>query len=115
MKVVNNRLYTTHYVWSPSYGAQIQYPTARYYLDEVDLTDRAHPKFKASINVPGILGWGNAVDYFDVHIYRVSPTTTPTYDQFVRTQGWGVSSIARQGNTLFLSAGDWGVQVVPLQ
>lgn len=226
MKVVNNRLYTTHYAWW-SYGTNIQYPTARYYLDEIDLTDRAHPKFKASINVPGILvggsdtdpsilytvdyQWnsGNAVDYFDVvkldannvahlqsttaldgwmgnvivrgstaytttqfynypttgpsmelhqidlsqpsrpvdriasdpnvgwgwlldvqgdralvlsgwgsnglDIYKLSPATAPTYDQFVRTQGWGVSSIARQGNTLFLSAGDWGVQVVPLQ
>jgi hypothetical protein len=56
-------------------------------------------------------GWGS--DGMDV--YRLSPTAAPAYDKFVRTQGWGVSSVARQDNTLFLSSGDWGVQVVPLQ
>jgi hypothetical protein len=226
MHVVNNTLYTMHYVWP--YASNGQYQTVRYYLDAIDLSDRAHPRFKASINVPGVLVGGSdtdpsllytidyqwdsnypsGVNYFDVvrvgsngvaslvsktlldgwvgnvivrgttaytttqlytyssnspsmelhqldltnparpvdalasgpsgwgwlldvegdraivssgwydqglDIYQLSPGAPPAYDQFVRTQGWGVNSIARQDSTLFLSSGDWGVQVVPLQ
>jgi hypothetical protein len=55
-------------------------------------------------------GW----DDQGIDIYRIAPDTSPTYDQFVRTEGWGVSSVSRQGNQLFLSSGDWGVQAVTL-
>jgi hypothetical protein len=65
-------------------------------------------------------GWDGWLPYFDpqlpgLDIYRLTPNAAPAYDQFVRTQGWSISSIARQGNQLFLSSGDWGVQVVQLQ
>ena len=230
MRVVGDKLYTTHYVWP--YQAYVQRPVIRYYLDEIDLSDRAHPTFKASINVPGVLvggsqtdpsilytidywwdganpnysypvndfvalkldsnnvaheqsrtaldgwvgnvvvrgdtaytttqfytyptsgptmelhqidltdpmhpvdgvasdphvGWGWLLDVqgdralvesgwgsYGLDVYRLSPGQPPAYDQFVRTLGWGSSSVARQDNTLFLSAGDWGVQVVNLQ
>lgn len=227
MKVVGNTLYTTHYVYPSIY---LQNPTVRYYLDAIDLTDRANPKIGASINVPGVLVGGSAVDptilytvdyswnantsypvnAFDaiklvgnvaylqsstpldgwvgnvfvrgntaytsteryvsnsndpplelhqidltdpanpvdhigsgpggwgwlvdvqgdrmlvtsgwnfyqppgLDIYRVTPNAAPAYDQFVRTLGWSISSVARQDNQLFLSSGDWGVQVVQLQ
>ncbi len=56
MKVINNTLYTTHYVWPTGY---VQNPTVRYYLDSIDLTDRKNPKVQASINVPGILVGGS--------------------------------------------------------
>jgi hypothetical protein len=230
MKVVGDKLYTTHYVW-PYTGYQ-QRPIVRYYLDQIDLSDRAHPKFAATINVPGMLvggsdtdpsilytidywwdmanpnyaspvndfvalkldsknlaheqsrtrldgwvgnvivrgntaytttqlymtpttgpsmelhqidlsqpmqpvdrvasnpsvGWGWLLDVqgdralvesgwgsYGLDVYRLAPGQAPSYDQFVRTLGWGVSSISRQDNALYLSAGDWGVQVVPLQ
>lgn len=56
-------------------------------------------------------GWndGNGMD-----VYKLSPNAPPAYDQFVRTQGWSISSIARQNDTLYLSSGDCGVQVVNL-
>lgn len=230
MQVVGNTLYTTHYEWPawPYY----QWEPVRYYLDAIDLSNRAYPTVAARINVPGMLVGGSAtdpsvlytIDYrfepdpqnpgnfvtvndFDVlqldndnlahlqsttrldgwvgnvlvrgttaytttqlydytgtgpsmelhqldltdptkpvdfkatgpngwgwlldiqgdralitsgwydqglDIYRISPSSPPTYDQFVRTQGWGVSSVSRQGNQLFLSSGDWGVQAVTL-
>jgi hypothetical protein len=217
----------THVVWS---NPTVQKPTVRYYLDEIDLSDRTHPGVKTHINVPGLLvggsatdpsvlytidyrydlaggpvndlavvklsgdkaylqsrtaldgwvgnvfvrgntaymstqkfvttytannpqpgvelhqidlsnpahpvdriasgqqGWGWLVDVQGdralvtsgwanqgLDIYQLSPNAAPRYDQFVRTQGWSLSSIARQGNQLFLSSGDWGVQVVNLQ
>jgi hypothetical protein len=54
-------------------------------------------------------GWSNQ----GIDIYRLSDAA-PVFDQFVRTRGWGTSSIARQGEQLFLASGDWGVQVVNL-
>lgn len=59
MKVVGNTLYTTHYDWPSNPGS---YPTVRYYLDSIDLSDRSHPKIGASINVPGVLVGGASTD-----------------------------------------------------
>jgi hypothetical protein len=60
-------------------------------------------------------GWGSYYSPPGLDIYRLSPNAAPVYDQFVRTLGWSISSSARQGNQLFLSSGDWGVQTVQLQ
>jgi hypothetical protein len=226
MKVVNDTLYSTHYEWPYGYGANQH---VKYYLDQVDLSDRKNPKVGAKINVPGILVGGSStdpsvlytIDYrwesqendFDIvkvqgskaylqsrlvldgwvgsvflsddgntaytstqlysyvsgrsnmelhqidvtnpsrpsdsiasgpkgwgwllgvtgdrmlvqsgwgdgnglDVYKLAPNAAPAYDQFVRTQGWSISSIARQttltSDQLFLSSGDWGVQVVGL-
>ena len=56
-------------------------------------------------------GWGE--DGLD--IYRLSANAAPVYDQFVRTRGWSVNSLARQNNQIFLASGYWGVQAVTLQ
>ena len=33
----------------------------------------------------------------------------------VRTLGWGADAMSRQGNTLYLASGYWGVQPIALQ
>ncbi len=65
LQAVGNTLYTTHYEWvnrpDPSApGGTLYY--VKYYLDEVDLTDRAHPKVGQKINVPGQLVGASATD-----------------------------------------------------
>jgi hypothetical protein len=237
MRVVGSTLYTSHYEWvssansekgtKPLDGGTTTTPTARYYLDRIDLGDPAHPRVGSKINVPGALVGGSesnpavlytvdynwdsqstrdfldvvqisgdlaylqsktAIDgyvgnvivrgttayltsqvYADRHrdgdpamelhqidlsnpkapvdrvasgpggwgwlldvqgnramvtsgwggdgldIYRLGPNTRPVYDQFVRTRGWSINSLARQGNQIFLSSGYWGVQAVTLQ
>jgi hypothetical protein len=232
MRPIGNTLYTTHYEWvrQPSWavnGTDYDPGIVRYYLDQIDLSDRSHPKVGAKINVPGILVGGSdtdpsiiyTIDYrwwydtnrgyneFDVlkidgsraylqgtvaipgwvgntfiqgdhaymsvqhyldenyqkpvvqlwqldlrvpqspvaqpapgqkgwgwllgvqgdralvtsgwggdglDIYRLSDGAAPTYDRFVRTRGWGASSMSRQENQIFLSSGYWGVQTVNL-
>lgn len=60
MRVVGNKLYTTHYEWiqkpttTPSGDPSQQY-WVKYYLDQIDLSDRNNPKVGQRINVPGIL------------------------------------------------------------
>jgi hypothetical protein len=234
MRVVGSTLYTSHYEWtavaagaSKDGSSPSTQPTARYYLDRIDLGDLKHPKIGSKINVPGALVGGSSadpsilytVDYawdsdtardsFDVvkvsgdlaylqsatpldgyvgnvivrgttaymtsqiysdklqpnqpqqvlhqldlsnpnapvdrvasgpggwgwlldvqgdramvtsgwgedglDIYRLSDTAAPAYDQFVRTRGWSINSLARQNNQIFLSSGYWGVQAVTLQ
>ena len=68
MRVVGNTLYTTHYEWkskpianpNPN-GPQEKY-WVRYYLDQIDLSDRANPKVGQRINVPGMLVGASETD-----------------------------------------------------
>ncbi len=229
MRVIGDTLYTTHYAWIDD--VSVAYRTLRYYVDRIDLGDRAHPRVQSSINVPGLLVGGSdsdpsllyTVDYrwasfggstvnvndFDVvqvdgagvahlvgstaldgwvgnvvvrgttaytstqaypssggaplmelhqidasdpahprdftsstakgwgwlldvegdraivtsgwgaggvDIYKLAAGAAPAYDQFVRTVGWSwASNATRQGNTLFLTLGTYGVQPVTLQ
>ncbi len=55
-------------------------------------------------------GWGGD----GVDIYKLSEGA-PVFDQFARTLGWGSSSMARQGDQIFLASGHWGVQTINLQ
>ncbi len=65
MQAIGNTLYATHYEWvnrpDPSSPSGTLY-YVKYYLDEVDLTDRAHPKVGQKINVPGQLVGGSTED-----------------------------------------------------
>src|SRR5262249_36863611 len=93
-------------------------------LHELDLTDPKKPVDRASapkdgwgwlVGVEGdraiiTSGWGQV----GLDIYKLVPGAAPTYDQFARTRGWWASSMARQGNDLFLSSGYWGVQKIHL-
>jgi hypothetical protein len=55
-------------------------------------------------------GWGsNGVD-----IYKVG-NGAPTFSQFNRTRGWWSNSLSRQGDTLYLASGYWGVQAIGLK
>jgi hypothetical protein len=99
-----------------------QYFTTRQ-LHQVDLSDPAHLSDQSSgakngwgwlLDVVGdrafvSSGWGDAG--FD--IYKLS-SSAPVFDQFVRTRGWGASSLKRQDNTVYLSTGYWGVQAINL-
>jgi hypothetical protein len=234
MKAVGSTLYTTHYEWverpDPQHvGGVTGY--VRYYLDQVDLSDRAHPRIGHKINVPGVLvgassedpsilyftdyrydsnnprndiavcqisgdkaylqsvtaidGWvGNVIvqndkaymtaqeydwalpagstqqPFMEFHqvdltnpkapvdrvattpnaqwgwlldvegdravvtsgwgevgldVYRLSDTAPPAFDKSVRTRGWWTDSIKRQGNSMYLSSGYWGVQRIDVQ
>lgn len=98
-------------------------------LHQLDLSNPAHPVDRVAsgpggwgwlVDVQGdrllvTSGWGSFYSPPGLDIYRLSPNAAPVYDQFVRTLGWSVGSTARQGNQLFLSSGEWGVQSVQLQ
>jgi hypothetical protein len=56
-------------------------------------------------------GWDSA----GVDIYQLVDGQAPAFRQFTRTLGWSANGVSRQGNTLFLSSGYWGVQRVELQ
>ena len=58
---VGNQLYASHYEWD-EYSRSSRYPYVRYYLDPIDLTDRAHPKVSAKVNVPGVVVGASSVD-----------------------------------------------------
>ena len=230
MQVVGNDLYTGHYEWFDRTPASGQDATVRYFADRIDLSDRAHPKVGAKINLPGLLvggsptdtsllytidyrwddashvahddfnvvrvsggrgelvsstsldgwvgstfvrgnlaylsaqqygdpnslgsgasvnlhaldltnpgapvdrvstsahGWGWLLDVQGdravltsgwgpngVDIYQLADGKAPQFRQFTRTLGWWSNGVSRQGNTLYLSSGYWGVQKVDLQ
>jgi hypothetical protein len=56
-------------------------------------------------------GWGPV----GIDIYKLSDTQAPAFEQSVRTLGWGANAITRQGGTLYLASGYWGVQPIVLQ
>jgi hypothetical protein len=55
-------------------------------------------------------GWGS--DGLDIYKLSAAP---PAFDQTVRTLGWGATSMARQGDQIFLASGHWGVQTIDLK
>jgi hypothetical protein len=93
-------------------------------LVELDLSNPSSPRVLPSEAKPG-WGWLVGVEgdralvssgWYNqgVDVDRLSDTAAPRYERFIRTRGWGLSSLARQGNRLFLSSGYWGTEVVDL-
>ncbi|MBX3220675.1 MAG: beta-propeller domain-containing protein [Labilithrix sp.] len=68
MRVIGDKLYTTHYEWkskpiaNPDPSGPQQTYWVRYYLDQIDLSDRANPKVGQRINVPGLLVGASETD-----------------------------------------------------
>jgi hypothetical protein len=116
---------TTAYMSANIYPDKQQSGGPSLELHQIDLSDPQHPVDRVASDQRGwgwllavagdramvTSGWGQ--DGLD--IYKVSDGATPVYDQFVRTRGWGINSLARQDNQVFLSSGYWGVQAVTLQ
>jgi hypothetical protein len=116
---------TTAYMTSQIYSDKIQPGQPDMELHQIDLSN---PKAPVDRVASGKGGWGWLLDVEGdramvtsgwgedgLDVYRLSAAATPAYDQFVRTRGWSVNSLARQGNQIFLSSGYWGVQAVTLQ
>ena len=63
MRAVGDKLYTTHYEWldKPVYDPSSK-SYVKYYLDQIDLSDRSRPKVGAKINVPGVLVGASQTD-----------------------------------------------------
>jgi hypothetical protein len=95
------------------------------FLHAVDVTDPSNPVDRVSVSAKGwgwlldiegdravvTSGWGpNGVD-----IYQLVDGQAPQFRQFTRTLGWWANGVSRQGDTLFLSSGYWGVQKIALQ
>jgi hypothetical protein len=65
LRAVGKELYATHWEWvrqPSSDGTRYDPGLVKYYLDRVDLTDRAHPKIGAKVNVPGVLVGASETD-----------------------------------------------------
>ncbi|HEX8793757.1 MAG TPA: beta-propeller domain-containing protein, partial [Polyangiaceae bacterium] len=124
--VQNDRAYTTvqEYDWMWQNGGTQSPPYTE--LHQVDLSNPSHPVDRIAtaatsgwgwlLGVAGdravvTSGWGN----MGVDIYQLSDTAAPKYQESVRTLGWGADSLSRQGNTLYLASGYWGVQPITVQ
>jgi hypothetical protein len=99
VRAVGSTLYTTHYEWidrpdptSPS-GTQ---SFVKYYLDRIDLTDRAHPKVGAKINVPGVLVGASPTDPNVLY--------TIDYRWYGDTAGNDLAVVQLVGDTAFLQS-----------
>lgn len=124
--VQNDRAYTTvqEYDWMWQSGNVQQPPYTE--LHQIDLSNPSAPVDRIAtasssgwgwlLGVAGdravvTSGWGN----MGVDIYQLSDTAAPKYQESVRTLGWGANTLSRQGNTLYLSSGYWGVQPITVQ
>jgi len=120
LRVVGNTLYTTHYEWVDDPKAKQGW--VRYFLDAIDLSDRAHPQIGAKVNVPGFLVGGDAGDPSIVYTidYRWGDGDSPVNDFDVlrihggqatllahtTIDGWVGSTFVR-GTQAYVSAQRW--------
>jgi hypothetical protein len=120
LRVVGNTLYTTHYEWVDRPGGGQGW--VRYFLDAIDLRDRAHPRIGAKVNVPGLLVGGDAsdpslvytIDYRwdagetqvnDFNVLRIHGSEATLLSQ-TTIDGW-VGSTFVNGTQAYLSAQKW--------
>ena len=117
MQAVGGKLYTTHYEWLPA--TDPSKGVVRYYLDQIDLTDRAHPVVGSSINVPGVLVGASQSDPSILYMidYRWYDDGSPG-DEFatvkidggkaylqseIKLEGW-VGKVVTRGSTAIMSS-----------
>jgi hypothetical protein len=126
--VQNDKAYMTvqEYDWMvvPGQGGTYQQPYVE--LHQLDLTNPQHPVDRVATDPNAGWGWLLAVagdravvtsgwGPVGVDIYKLSDTAAPAFEQSARTLGWGTNAVTRQGNTLYLASGYWGVQPIVLQ
>jgi hypothetical protein len=131
MRAVGNTLYTTHYEWMQKPSANDPSGTAytvRYYLDQIDLSDRSHPKVGAKINVPGVLVGASTSDPSILYTidYRWSDSGNNPFNEFdavkidgnlaylqsqTQIDGW-VGNVIVQNDKAYMSAEQYQWAVV---
>ncbi|HXU64927.1 MAG TPA: hypothetical protein VN962_24685, partial [Polyangia bacterium] len=92
LQVAGNALYAVHYDWvdhGTSDGGGTQEWTVRYFADRIDLSDRAHPRVSAKINIPGLLVGGSSSDATVLYTidYRWDGNVAKDDFDVVRVQG----------------------------
>ena len=85
LQAVGNTLYATHYEWLTRPDPNAPSGTlwyVKYYLDQIDLSDRAHPKTGQKINVPGQLVGASSSDPNTLYTidYRWDANNNPRND-----------------------------------
>ena len=122
LTAAGNTLYATHYEWEEQPSSDGSNGTVRYYLDQMDLSDRAHPKVGARINVPGVLVGASesdpsiiyTVDYYydgtnaqnSLAALRVDGSVATLLGS-VSVEGW-VGNVFVRGSQAYLSSEyDW--------
>jgi hypothetical protein len=111
-------LSTEQYDWSSNTGPHMA-------LHAIDLSNPTRPVDNV---VSGASGWGwllgvqgdraivsSGWGYDGVDIYKLVDGEAPQYSQFVRTAGWWVDGVSRQGDSLYLASGYWGVEEIDLK
>lgn len=121
MRVSGDKLYVSHYEWlehpDPTSPSGTKY-YVKYYLDPIDLSDRAHPVPSARINVPGMMVGASSSDpsvlYFidyrwygddaknDFSIAKI--VGDKAYLQGTTTVGGWVGQVFVQGDKAYASA-----------
>lgn len=135
MRTVKDKLYVSHYDWvtQPHSDGTVYDPgVVRYYLDQIDLSDRAHPSIGAKINVPGILVGADDNDPSIVFTMDYQWVNNQTLNRFnvlklqdgvAHLQGWldipgWVGNTFVQGSTAYFSVqnydSDSGVSALSL-
>jgi hypothetical protein len=134
LRSVGDQLYASHYEWQeqPSYDSanNSYYPgVVRYYIDQIDLSDAAHPRVAQKINVPGFLVGGSEDDPSLIYTmdYHWDGTAT-TNDLAVLKLSGGraylqghvaipgyTGSVFVKGSTAYFSAQNWDQNTTNVQ
>ena len=59
---IDGKLYASEYVWSSAFGTTAMTAYVRYYIQNIDISDRKNPSVGARINTPGVLIGGSSTD-----------------------------------------------------
>lgn len=124
LQVAGDALYAVHYEWvdHSTDGGGAQDWTVRYFADRIDLTDRAHPRVAAKINVPGLLVGGSSSDPSLLYTidYRWDGNVAKDDFDVVRVQGAQAALVSStplsgwvgtpfvRGTTAYISAQQYG-------